>query len=459
MPSNIQSFFQSHGEKNSELFSRKRFHLLQLGVIFLICLWCCHIAYQLPMDQAPDEGMRYLIPKYIYSHHTLPTGYDKEAVYELGNWSYAFYPQLLGAILSAGFMRVMAIFSASEHALLFAARMTSVLFSAIALYFTSQSILKLTKNRAASLLGLIALGLMPQYTFLSSYVNNDIIAVAGASLVVYAMICAVNEGWNFKESLLLSAGFIICALGYLNSYSFILCGGLFFLIFNLIAIQKKKTTQALFWKNFALIFVLCAVCIFPFLIRNYLLYHDIFGMSAFREAYMQWLEDGGKVLQKPYHSLTKLMGDQGFKDATFQSFVGRFGYMTIPMGQPYYLFFKWIFGLGVFGFLLQTLKNRKTALLENADKAMKRLAFAMVLSACLITFGLQIYYTLFIDYQPQGRYIMSIAPALFIAVSIGFAYYIDWLIKPDKKLIVYLILIAAYIAVHYLAYKNFLLRS
>lgn len=71
----------------------KLIFIATLGVIAVYYLiWAAGLKF----NGNPDELMRYLVPKYIYNHGNLPTGYDKEAVYQLGNWSYAFYPQMLG---------------------------------------------------------------------------------------------------------------------------------------------------------------------------------------------------------------------------------------------------------------------------------------------------------------------------------------------------------------------------
>lgn len=55
---------------------------------------------------APDEKMRSLVPLAIAHGNIFPSGYDPEVIPEAGNWSYAFYPQMAAAYLSAGFMAI-----------------------------------------------------------------------------------------------------------------------------------------------------------------------------------------------------------------------------------------------------------------------------------------------------------------------------------------------------------------
>ena len=85
------------------------------------------------MAGAPDESMRSLVPRAIAAGNLFPSGYDPEVIYFLGNWSYAFYPQALGAYLSAFFMKVTELLGFSENACFEAGRMASVCLSVVAL--------------------------------------------------------------------------------------------------------------------------------------------------------------------------------------------------------------------------------------------------------------------------------------------------------------------------------------
>ncbi|WP_321385435.1 phospholipid carrier-dependent glycosyltransferase [uncultured Enterococcus sp.] len=447
---NTRSYFEGKG----------KFFTIQLGLVLMMCVWFAFWAYKLPFNQGPDEYMRYQIPAYIYNNWSLPTGYEPEVIHTVGNWSYAFYPQMLGAIISAFFMHLMNLFYSTDHSLLVAARGASVLFGALGVLFTGKSVYKLTGKKAVSLLSMVALGFLPQYTFLSCYVNNDIIAVAGASMIVYAMIAAYDEAWNYKHSLIFSAGVIVCGLGYSNSYGFILFGGLFFVIVNIMNIKNGITQKKDFYKNFLLVFVICAVVIFPFFIRNYILHKDILGLTVFNKEYTRWLDEGGAVLQVPFAgNWFELIRNKDFIGTVFRSFVGLFGYMAFPMTMGYYLFYMWIFGLGIVGFILRSVKNR-TALDESADvKWKKRWLVFFVIAACVTTVILHLYYVLYIDYQAQGRYIMAIVSPLMVIVVAGLSYYVDGLIKPEKRILVYFILGMVYILINYLVYKNFVTLS
>lgn len=378
-----------------------------------ICLamYYTYWAVKLQFNVSPDELMRYLLPKYIYKYNSLPSGYTKEVIYHLGNWSYAFYPQWLGSILSAAFMKVVAIFSTSSQALLLGARLTSVLFGVIASVFVGLSLKVLTDDKLVVAVGMSLIGFLPQFTYLSSYVNNDIIAVAGVAIIFYTSVLASKINWNIKNSSLLAIGMVICLLGYMNSYGFVLVGGCYFLFSMISQVRKGTLSNRRASLLFVIVTCLVVICVLPFLVRNYLLYNgDFLGMATFKKEYQSWLANGGQVLQHPYVSFSNLLFDSSFWEMTWHSIVGVFGYLTIVLKPIYYTYYLLIFFGSVIGLLLNNKNNIKFV-----DPSLK---WAMIIGGA-ITILLFLYYTLMIDSQPQGRYIMSIVPPLMIGVTLG----------------------------------------
>lgn len=429
-----------------------RFTYYQMPILLLAAIVYVIWAYKIGFNNAPDELMRYQIPLYIYNHKGLPTGYDPEVIYHLGNWSYAFYPQFLGAIVSAIFMFIMSFFKSSDFALVFAARMASVLFGLIAVYFVGKSLFKLFNKIGIALLGMVLLAFLPQFTFLCSYVNNDIIAVSGTSIIIYAMISSLKESWTIKNSIVLAVGFVVCCLGYMNSYGFVAIGGCYFLISSYMDMKHGVLSRKKFIQNFILIFLITAFCVFPFLIRNYLLYQDIFGMSVFRKEYMRWLSDGGDILQKPFKnqgSLYQLLFSRESNDMISYSFIGLFGYMSVIMGKAYYLFYSWIAIIGVVGTCLGMKKRKYTSLDKGYSSKRLQIVIWLVIGVT-ITISLHVYYSFMIDYQPQGRYIMSIAIPLVLLISYGMNKILDYFIYQSKQKYILFIFCTIYIYMNYL---------
>lgn len=381
--------------------------LLLFIFIYYLC-WC----YLLKFNASPDELMRYLVPKYIYSNGSLPTGYSKDAIYFLGNWSYAFYPQMLGGITSALFMKVFSLWTHSDHLILFAARITSALFGTITVAFVGLTVQKITKRIKIAIFSILFVAFLPQFTYLSSYINNDIIAAAGVSMIMYALVSnEIDHSWNLNKILILSVGSLICILGYLNSMVFVLVSAIY-LILTLIKQDKISKKKAI---NYFIIYcAVIAIFCLPFFIRNFIIYNgDLLGMRSFHNQYAKWLDASGKKLQFPYisnHSIGALFIDNDFLVRTFESFVGFFGYLSVQLKPVFYLFYFILFYTGILGLFIKPRINEL--------KLIKNSIVTLIVGTILLII-LFLYYDLYIDYQTQGRYIISALPPLALLETLG----------------------------------------
>lgn len=384
---------------------REAIILLLIGIYYLI--W----AYLLKYNNNPDEQMRYLIPQYIYYHGALPSGYAKEAMLSYGNWSYAFYPQLLGGIVSAICMKIMSFFSDNFASLVFAARWTSVICGVIAVAFVGKSTVAISKSRNLGLVAMLFIAFLPQFTYLSAYVNNDVIAVAGISVIIYSLINASQKRFNYKNSLGLAVGIIICLLGYMNSFPFVLVAVVYAVALLIYQIKKQLIPLKNGLKILLCAIIITIICVAPFYIRNWLMYKDILGTHIFHKRYVEWLQNGGEVLQHPYKAGYKdLLLNSGWIIETFKSFIGVFGYLSIYLKSGWYIAYLLLMYSGLLGYLMYC-KQKEDMLLN--------IFSLVILIASLITCALSIYYSVNTDYQSQGRYVMGILPFLAICFGIG----------------------------------------
>lgn len=277
---------------------------------------------------------------------------------------------------------------------------------------------------------MLLIAFVPQFTYLSSYVNNDIIAVCGVSVIMYALYsgCSTGEHWNVRNTILLVLGIIICTLGYLNSMGFVLIGGLCFLF----SLYRQRKTDRISKKQavilvLSLILIVTVECL-PFYLRNALIYHgDLLGMKTFHAQYAKWLRNGGTVLQHPYPeqgSWVNFLTDTNFWLMTQKSFIAYFGYLTVPAGSMIYLFYLAIFGTGIVGYYMKPFADgNRSYTLPN---------WGMVIGG-VITIALFMYYALLIDIQPQGRYVMEIMPFFIVVESIGLSKINDALLRLDVR--------------------------
>lgn len=191
-----------------------------IAILIFIVLFSTSL--KLSMDFCPDERMRYDVPKFILNHGFLPNGDEKEIINGIWGFSYAFTPYL-PSLISVFFMKIASIFTNDLTVLLMAARMTSILsgtFTFLICYKIGEEIF--SKKRIIYLFSLLV-ALLPQFIFLSTYINNDAFSVLTTALIMLMWIKGIKSNWDYKICVLLGISLGLCALTYYNAYGFILC--------------------------------------------------------------------------------------------------------------------------------------------------------------------------------------------------------------------------------------------
>lgn len=389
-------------------------------------------AVKQPYTYAPDEEMRFQIPQYIYEHGILPNGWDESIRSSQWGFSYAFYPCFLGPLVSALFMAVTGIFTKEFFALLVAARMTSVVSGTLTVYF-AMKISKVWLKKPYRWLLPALLALLPQFAFLSSYVNNDIVAILGSSVIIYAWSLGLKE-WTVKNCGLLAAGVIIVALSYYNAYGWILGSIILFIMSFAFKTGSNQGGMKQMWKMAGFVSAIVLVFIFFFFIRNAIIYQgDFLGMSSLTEASEMYALD---FLKPSNRSTPKNLGmtvgemmtsleytGRTWPRMTYESFVGVLGCMTVFIGSKIYGLYACIFsagGLGFLGALLTGRGNGKERILQHIFHGMMALGFC-------IPVLLSIYYSYSTDYQAQGRYCATMIVALMYFVAKGLSWFLELL--------------------------------
>lgn len=366
-------------------------------------------------DGGPDEGVRMLVPKAIVAGHWLPSGYDPLTIRPWGNYSYAFYPQLLGPYVTALCMGVARLVGAGAAAQLFAARLSSVLWGVVGAFFVGKSVRVCIDDEherdVYGALGTVLVGFWPQYAFVSAYVNNDVVGLAGVAILVCALVTGIRGGWHRRSCALLAAGIVVCALGYLNTYGFILAAIVTF-IASCVAQHADRKQDAL--RPILLTALACAVCTFPFFAVNIVRYGDVIGSRVFEEQHLAWVAQGNEPLMRPYEeSFWSLVLLDPFVSTTLRSFVGQFGYMYVPAPDVVRCFYWGTLLMGSGAFLGSRLLRRR------CWSARWWVCVVALLGAAAITVALHVWRTLTTDYQAQGRYIIIVLIPWVVMATLG----------------------------------------
>lgn len=403
-----------------------------ISTIFVIYVFalCINIATNIGFDTAPDEQMKYDVCRYIYENLKLPHGGDESIRNPIWGISYAFTP-ILSYMFSAVIMRIVAIFTQSEFALVVASRLVSV----ICMVGYTIMCIKISKKlfkRTYQWVFVVFVTLLPQMVYLGSYLNNDALALFSISIIINSWIIGIEENWNWKSCITLAIGIGICALSYYNAYGYILCSVIIYFISSYI---KKIDIKEFLKKGIVIALIAFAIAGWWF-VRNFILYDgDFLGLTVSREYGEMYAEEPYKPSNRSTpanqgYTLGYMLDEMHWIEHTKNSFIGQFGYMSIVMPKNIYVVYELILGVGLIGAICAIVKKiAKKAKCENKDKSVYNI---IMLLNVIIPIGLSIYYSFCMDFQPQGRYIMPmIIPFMYIVVK-GIQFISEFFIRHEK---------------------------
>ncbi|MBR5338208.1 MAG: glycosyltransferase family 39 protein [Lachnospiraceae bacterium] len=374
-----------------------------------------------PYGVAPDETMRYDIPMYIYKFGVLPGGDDPLLIDNAWGLSYAYFP-ILSYMISALFMKAVSVFSTEPVVLLMAARSISLLCGVGTAFMSLKIGRKLFGNRMG-LLFAVFVAFLPQNIFISSYVNNDALAIFSTSLIVWFWIRGIETRWDIKACIGLAVSISICALSYYNAYGFILCSIILF--FASYKTVDKKTALIV-----GIVFVLAGW----WFIRNAVLYEgDFLGMrtcDAVAELHA-WPEVRPSALSTPMSqgmSIFDMLFKTNWIFSVAGSFIGCFGGMDVKLPMWMYIVAGVFFLVGI---ILLAIKGRDIfsskkgntflpGFFGNEGYGTRALFSWIMLLAIIIPNILNMYNSYANDYQPQGRYSLPMIIPLFYFITLGY---------------------------------------
>lgn len=401
--------------------NERTYQNLKCGLIFLFFAVCFFTAVFLRTEDAPDEAMRYLVPQYLITHHTLPNGMEPEVRSPIWGFSYALYPYL-PSIISAVFMEITSVFTVYPHALLVSARMVSVVSGTAVIYMLFRIGELLFLRRETVLFFAAVTGFLPQFVFLGGYLNNDMFALFTASIMIYYWLMGIKTAWNCPSCVGLGIGCGLCSLSYYNFYA-LFVGGILLFFLSLRHYGKNAKEQI---TRFLLIFAAACMIGGWFFLRNAVIHEgDFLGNRTASASAEQYAEDPYKPSARETPEKLGLSFSETFLKtypgrqsnwvfSTVCSFIGSFSYMTVHLSMYLYVFYAGIFFFGLVGFIRFSLFSTWWKYRQ------KRYLFLAMVLTMVITVFLAMYNTYFSDYQSQGRYLMPLLIPLMILISDGY---------------------------------------
>ena len=376
-----------------------------------------------------DEQARLLVVRYIFHLNRLPIGNESAVRIPLWGFSYAMEPYF-PSLVAVFWIKVLFLFEKGNKLFIIGGRIGSVL-AACGVGFLSWKIAQLQFNKKSSQYLFISLSIfLPEVMILGSYLNNDIMSLLASYLITFALLLGMKKNWDWPTCILLAVGLSIGAVSYYFAYGFIIFGLASFIIFNV----KKRTFSKRFVIKVLLIIVLILILTSWFFVRNWLHFHDVLGLktvSLYSERFGS-INPPLKPSIRPtpahvHESLFQMIS--GFKFQKIPkatgwlylsalSFVGTwFNHAHLLMPSVIYDVYGVVLTSGFLGGIFLTIRNWHTLSFE-----MKLFRIGLLLTM-VSAFSCSLYYSYFVDYEPAGRYIISILLPLMYFVTVGF----DWL--------------------------------
>ena len=233
------------------------------------------------------------------------------------------------------------------------------------------------------------------------------VPVVGVSVILYYCVKGYQEQWTIKNCIGLAVAFSICILSYYTVYPWVLMGGVFFVI-SCIYDSRVENKFDYIGRRAGVIVGAVLVLTGWFFVRNAMLHQgDFIGLLSEGISREQMRIKGIELYEykssfQAGKSFWEFLSEKGVEWVRFtvQSCIGYFGYMLYPL--PQILYRQYYVGIIIvfFVFLRLLRKTEKSFLF--------RLFWGMMLCSCVMVTGVSLVHSYFRDYEPQGRYIITV---------------------------------------------------
>ncbi len=417
---------------------RKHLSAKEYLLVLLVFCVCLTGALQLPISQCPDEPGRRLISDWIIRTGTLPIGDEPDTQlmlwedlnapvltvrddsgYNGWGFSYALRPYL-SSIVGAAFERIALCFTDSPRVLLAASRMCSVLSVTFCCFFCLRLGHRLFNKQGAAALFAALVCFLPQVQFLGMYQNNDSLSLCAVSMVLYYLIEGFDLGWPVRSCVGLGLSFSLGLLSYYSVYGWLLMGAVFCFLAVLTDPCLPNKGKLLSVRS-GLVLGICVLLAGWFFVRNAFLHHGDFLGIVSEKISRAHMQEKGYVLYKYIcyrdegMSITQFLRfrDYEWLRMTIESFIGVFGYMLVYLPKIQYRIYYTVFCGAIILFFVILLHQKAV----RRDK----LLMLMMLFSSIITVFLHFWQSYARDYQPQGRYVIT----LILPLAYMLAYSLD----------------------------------
>ena len=405
-----------------------RFTAIEYGLILLCFCVCLTGAMLLPTDQCPDEEPRRFLSDWIVRTGTLPTGDELPVM--IMHWEDAGAPVLsvkpgqkadgwgfsyalrsyLSSIIGALFEKAASFVTGSRRILRAASRMCSVLAVTACCFFCLRLGHRLFESRSAAVLFAAMVTFLPQVMFLGMYQNNDALSLCAVSMMLTYLAEGHGRGWPAGSCAGLAVSFSLGLLSYYPVYGWLLTGAVFCVLSVLKDPQIRNKGRLILGRT-ALIAGICLLLAGWFFLRNALLHDgDFLGLASEQRA-RERMSALGYTLHEYVSRRNEGMSIPDFLRMrhawwlrmSARSFVGVFGYMVHLLPRPLYRLYYAVFAGGTAAYIHVIVRSDGRRPGRRETRLMP-----LMLTASAITLMLHFWQSYARDFQPQGRYVITL---------------------------------------------------
>ncbi len=364
------------------------------------------LSERLPYNAGPDEYTHYDSVKFIYEHKRMARYPEDVAALRFTPYgtTRVFRPPLFYVSAAA----VAGLFEPHLASGKFAFRKASVLFGGLTVALTFLAAFFYTGRISFGVLGAALTGLLPQFTFLSTYTNSDIAAICTASLVLVAMVLLLRFG--DRASLLTLLGLAL-GLAFLSK----LTAWIMFpavTVFSILLFYKSPPQLA---RSIGIAFAVFTATVIWWLTFNVLnhgwtnLFNGALEQELKRSFGPELLDTVGGFRRYGVTFWQLLLDYDGFLIDSFKSTIGRLDWLKLDLGPPQYLFYAAVLGIALLVYGIKAW-SRFTAP-KTAGRRVERRKFVfetMLMAILLSQFLVYAWHNYDMDVQKQGRYLLVV---------------------------------------------------
>ena len=382
---------------------------LLASATLLLVLW----SFAVPIFEAPDEPAHWQYAQYLHEQKKLPF-YDAQFLEAIQPPLY--YLLIAPFAASSALPPSAAQFDAAGRLMpdvpphfyrhtkgdvkrywpLRISRLMTCIVSVLTVYFAYLSGVAAT---GSSLTGLLAGGLtafLPQFTFRGMNISNDALVTTTCAATVYLIIRLIKGGFTPKLGLITAA---VSALAFLSKIN-----AIFLPVPFVLAVLSEKGRWP---ERLSRLWVLSVtmVMVAPWLLRNTALYGDPLASKAMWTAVPDLIVPN--AITSPYFRTE-------FPYWLWRSFVGKFGWMNVPMPEWLYLCFAALGLLGTAGYVWRLVRRP-------ADRRLAVVLCSIPVLALLLVVQWNLTFS-----HPQGRFMFTALTTIALLLALGLEALPGW---------------------------------